>query len=436
MELVRMPLDELRANPMNFRTEFEGIEELADRLELTPGRPGEPLYPLVAVRDANVARIVDGERRYRAMMSRGKAAECYVFLCDDMDEADQAVAILAANDRQNLSEENVAAGYQQALILGVPEEHIDKMAGRKGAGTTLKRAIRRGGGKPVQESLDRLIAADEFSDSDEDYAAVMEAENWDWKANEIRNRRKAEAEAAELELALAEVADGFGLAVLDKKPKGAEVFRSIYRLDAETVRSEGPTWAAAGKVLVRPKERYYSWEVCSAARDVDDAEKERTERRNRVRRMRSAGEKRRAEWIYGKLCDSAGRIHGMFGVERIVGDYYEEYCYGNAERLAKLAGEDPEDCAVPLVVNAWMVADAWHAVDHMDNDGCDAVATGSGYDRSWRQVEAHIALMEAVCRDGYEPEEGESELLAMCKAALAAHEARGASDDDEDGGDE
>ena len=427
MELVRMKLSELRANPLNSRTRFGGLEELADRLELTPGRPGEPLLPLVAVRDANVARIVDGERRYRAMKKRKKVSECWVFLCDDMDEAAQAMAMLAANDREQLDEGELCRGYQQALMLGVPEESVDLMAGRSGAGKVLRRAIERNGGKAVQLSLDQLAAADEFADSDEDYRAVLKSEHYASEASRIRSRRKAEADAAELEAAIAEVAEAHGLQVADKPPKKAELAKTLYSLGAAEIRKSGPTWAAAGRILVRPQRKNYyttQWRLYDPPREMSDEEAEAVKSLNRWRAVRSAGEKRRREWLAAKLVQGGGGISGRLEpIGMLVAQHYQDSRYHNVKEFCEKGGVEWEHW--PVSANAWMLAAEWASIDHITNDECDAIADESKGSGSWDPWMPHIGLMRAMTASGYEMDDDEKAFLAMCEKRAAGSKKKG-----------
>lgn len=422
MELTRMKLADLRANPLNARTRFGGLDELADRLELTPGKPGEPLLPIVAVRDANVGRIVDGERRYRAMKRRGRVDECDVLLCDDMDDAAVAVAMLAANDREMLDASEVSRGYQQALLLGVPEEVVDRLSGTAGAGRALRRAIERNDGKAAQVTLDQASAAAEFADSEEDYDKVMASDRWEECARSIRWRRKEAAEKAELEAAIGECVGSFGLQVAEKPPKGAALDKTLYSLSGETVRKDGPTWAAAGKVLVRPYRKggetyghMTSWQLFEAPRELSDEEAAAQKSRNQWRRIRSAGEKRRAEWLGTLLAQGGGGTlwARLDPLASLVADYYEETRFNDVRDFLEKAGV-PED-EWPVGVNAWMVAAAWPHVDHLNNMECDNIADPSCACYTKDPWEHHIALMLAMERSGYEPDDDERAFLELCE---------------------
>lgn len=78
-------LGDIRPSGQNPREDFGDIGALARSIEATGG---EPLNPPVLVADGNVFRIVDGERRYRALSSiYGEDREVSALVADTMDEA-------------------------------------------------------------------------------------------------------------------------------------------------------------------------------------------------------------------------------------------------------------------------------------------------------------------------------------------------------------
>lgn len=179
MELVRMKLADLRPNPANLRSEAGDIEALADLLDLTPGAPGEPMIPLVAMRDVNVGRIVDGHRRFEAMKKRGKVDGCNVLMCDDVEDRECAekLIMLLTDAHQELGGDDFSKGLQEVMLLGLPESDVDKLARKKGAGRALRRAVEHNGGEKLEQlSLESAMAAQEVIDAggtDEDYEEVM-----------------------------------------------------------------------------------------------------------------------------------------------------------------------------------------------------------------------------------------------------------------------
>lgn len=107
-EKRQVRLGDIRPSEQNPREDFGDIGALARSIEATGG---EPLNPPVVVADGNVFRIVDGERRYRALSSiYGEDREVSALVADTMDEANELVAMLATDDKRHLTEDYDAFG--------------------------------------------------------------------------------------------------------------------------------------------------------------------------------------------------------------------------------------------------------------------------------------------------------------------------------------
>ena len=426
MELTRMKLADLRPNEANIRTEFQGIEELADRLDLTPGAPGEPMIPIVAVRDANVARIIDGERRYRAMKLRGKVEECNVFLCDSMEEADQTIAMLLSNDRENLSREDYSTGLQELLIMNVPEEKVDKMAG-KPVSRALRRAVAFNKGKARQLSLDALLAASEVIDAggtSEDYDLVAGSANYSYDRNRVINRIKDERERKEREAAIAELVESCGLVVVDKRPKGASYVKQCWNPSADTIRKEWPEHAKMGRIVVRPH-GYVSYEIYDKPQELSDEEQKALESKNKIKRIRTAGQKRRAEWLYDRLFESGAMSGKLYAIQSFVEDWYEDNREYEHDDFLKRAGKED---GIPYNVNGWMVAAEWCNIDSLTNYDIDHIFDMHALAGSQLvAAERHIKLLRAMERAGYEPTDDEKALVSLCEKNVSMSRERESS---------
>lgn len=207
-------LGDIRPSEQNPREDFGDIGALARSIEATGG---EPLNPPVVVADGNVFRIVDGERRYRALSSiYGEDREVSALVAESMDEANELVAMLATDDKRQLTEAERARGVQQMLVLGIDEQRIER-ASRATAGQI--RAARRLRGRidaGVQVTLEQLEAASAFDDEKDIEAVLAAGEGWAGKADSIRRR-------VEREEAKAEDYDAFGdagIPVVKEKPEG------------------------------------------------------------------------------------------------------------------------------------------------------------------------------------------------------------------------
>lgn len=207
-------LGDIRPSGQNPREDFGDIGALARSIEATGG---EPLNPPVVVADGNVYRIVDGERRYRALSSiYGEDREVSALVADTMDEANELVAMLATDDKRQLTEAERARGVQQMLVLGVDEQRIERAsratAGQIRAARKLRGRIDAG----VQVTLEQLEAASAFDDERDIEAVLAAGEDWAGKADQIRRRNEREE-------AKAEDYDAFGdagIPVVKEKPEG------------------------------------------------------------------------------------------------------------------------------------------------------------------------------------------------------------------------
>ena len=206
-------LGDIRPSEQNPREDFGDIGALARSIEATGG---EPLNPPVVVADGNVFRIVDGERRYRALSSiYGEDREVSALVADTMDEANELVAMLATDDKRQLTEAERARGVQQMLVLGVDEQRIER-ASRATAGQIRAARRLRGSIEGRQVTLEQLEAASAFDDEKDIEAVLAAGDGWAGKADSIRRR-------VEREEAKAEDYDAFGdagIPVVKEQPEG------------------------------------------------------------------------------------------------------------------------------------------------------------------------------------------------------------------------
>lgn len=227
MELRKISLEDVYPDPGNPRSKenFGDLAAMAESFALNAASPGEPFNPIVVVRDGGIYRIVDGERRYRAMRV-ARTASCHAIVCDDMDEANAMLAMVATDDKRQLTDVERSRGVQQMLLLGVDPEKVER-AGRmdRGSARRVRRAMASVEDAAEEMSLDRLLAIadleDEGATADElkSLADCTEA-SWRGTAARIRTRIETDAAVREMERALADA----GAAVLAKRPEGYETW--------------------------------------------------------------------------------------------------------------------------------------------------------------------------------------------------------------------
>lgn len=297
-EKRQVRLGDIRPSEQNPREDFGDIGALARSIEATGG---EPLNPPVVVADGNVYRIVDGERRYRALSSiYGEDREVSALVAESMDEANELVAMLATDDKRQLTEAERARGVQQMLVLGIDEQRIER-ASRATAGQIRAARRLRGSIEGRQVTLDQLEAASAFDDEKDVEAVLAAGDGWAGKADSIRRR-------VEREEAKAEDYDAFGdagIPVVKEQPEGFN-YTDWVNVGLAAQKLEGKEFAA-GTVAVW-KGSY--WDLYEPD-DGSGAAPEKTEEEIRAE-QEAEREKAALEDMYGRMVGFVAS--GAFGM--------------------------------------------------------------------------------------------------------------------------
>lgn len=215
MELKTIPIEDVIPDPNNPRRDFGDLEALADSFELNANAPGEPVNPPVVVQDGSMYRLIDGERRYRAMKKRGQVSEIHAVVCADADEANAMLSMLTTDDKEQLTEAERSRGVQQMLLLGVDPVKVER-AGRIGRGSAarVRRAMDAAGEKAETMTLDFLLALDECETAEErskllgcsndDFGYELERIKGEREKHRVKAAMEAAAAACDLPLASSE----------------------------------------------------------------------------------------------------------------------------------------------------------------------------------------------------------------------------------------
>lgn len=280
-------LGDIRPSSQNPREDFGDIGALARSIEATGG---EPLNPPVVVADGNVFRIVDGERRYRALSSLyGDDREVSALVADTMDEANELVAMLATDDKRQLTEAERARGVQQMLVLGVDEQRIER-ASRATAGQIRAARRLRGSIEGRQVTLEQLEAASAFDDEKDVEAVLAAGDGWAGKANSIRRRNEREEAEAEDYDAFGDA----GIPVVKERPEDS-VYVGWIDLGRAAAKLGGMD-VAAGIVAMRSGS---FWNIYAPD---DGAKPEKTEEEIRAE-QEAAREEAALKDMYGRMVD-------------------------------------------------------------------------------------------------------------------------------------
>lgn len=192
MQLKRVKTEDVYPSEGNPRRDFGDLDALAASFALNPRSPGEPMTPPLLVQDGGVYRIVDGERRWRAMRKAG-TAEFDAVVCEDWGDADAALAMLATDDKKPLDEAERSRGAQRCLLLGVEPEKVERAVRKKGM-ARVRRVASEIGAEAETMSLDHLLAVAEFTG--QRAVRVADASERDWARVAKECRREVENERA------------------------------------------------------------------------------------------------------------------------------------------------------------------------------------------------------------------------------------------------
>jgi len=137
-KLIRVPLDQVRPNPEQPRTEFDSdaLESLADSI-----REHGILNPIVARRDGGAYTIIAGERRFRAAALAG-LSEVPLVVRTSPDAKEQLELALVENlQRADLDPIEAALGYDRLMnVYSMTQDQVAKRVGKKRS--TVANALR------------------------------------------------------------------------------------------------------------------------------------------------------------------------------------------------------------------------------------------------------------------------------------------------------
>lgn len=214
MDLRRIPVADIRPNEKNPRSDFGDIDALWESFALNSANPGEPVNPIVVVADGPVFRIIDGERRWRAMSSNGQES-CLAVVCEGYDDVEQATAMLATDDKLSLTPTETCQGIQQMLLLGID---VDRVAAASKAPVEDVKAVRRvlnyrKGEGVFQTTLEQMLAvADVDENGDGDMADQMLTDrNWQSTYDRFKRDRAREDQISKLK----DNANAYGFVLLE-----------------------------------------------------------------------------------------------------------------------------------------------------------------------------------------------------------------------------
>lgn len=422
MKLETLSLKDVIPDPNNPRKDFGDLEALAATFALNPERPGEPVNPPIVVKDGSRYRIVDGERRHRAMEGAGKDQATYM-VCDGLDEASTMVTMMATDDKQRLTDDEKSRGIQQMLILGVDDEVVERL-GSLGSGKAkvAKVGLRAAKKKADQMEIGQLIAIGEAEERGDKEAAkaIREAKGYRYAivAREYEILRKLE----QTYTLVADACDGAGVELRSKK-RSRSIFQNNLWNPADMSEDKVREWLTAeikaGRdiVMAIPELGDYSnsLESYDPPQQLTDAEAAAKSTQNKAKSAMTEAKRRRAQWVFDRLGepDKMKATLAFFATEEVLGRVYlYTFC-----DIIKIDRKD-----IPLSSCPLSIVEHWVYVDDMTQNMLLALMFGredpSGsisYQGKLSESRKMIHFLDALKADGYELDEHETELYNVCK---------------------
>lgn len=412
MRIEEVAVSAIVPDANNPREDFGDIAAMAASFALNADNPGEPVNPIVVVRDGGICRIVDGERRWRAMCAAGTET-CHAVVCDGMDEANAMVAMLATDDKKGLTDAERSRGVQQMLLLGVDDETAER-AGRmeRGSAAKVRRARRRVGSAGDQMSLGRMLAIAEFDEAgDAEAVAALSScreDEWERTARDVRAERELAAEDAAIRVALEEA----GVPVEESKRAGAVYAGRVSEpetaaaLDArDGMHAVKASWGAA-------------YDLYAPADEGDDpAQAEIDLATDDMMAYVEAAEERRMAWFAERMGDPAS----MPAASALAAEEVRSYHSGGV--YERLVGEFEAESGAEVgatLTRADMAFGYMRARSLLLRHNVRQIAAGTPDEWTLARAERHLGWCRALQSDGYEPGCADGKVARMIAEAIGA----------------
>lgn len=424
MQLKRVKTEDVYPTEGNPRRDFGDLDALAASFGLNPAHPGEPMTPPLLVQDGGVYRIVDGERRWRAMRKAG-TAEFDAVVCEDWGDADAALAMLATDDKKPLDEAERSRGAQRCLLLGVEPEKVERAVRKKGM-ARVRRVASEIGAEAETMSLDHLLAVAEFTGQRAVRVANASERDWVRVARECRR----EVESERIVAAFDEAAERLGVELHGQKSFDTAGYAYDCRAGSpkafEAKASDDPEGAAW--VLVIPTAAVpYAYRYVPADTEEQAAKAALNESVDRMDSTCREAVGSMFARLAERLLEGDYPEHAMAkAAASFLGNPAERYsAYTEASEALDAAGYDGQrpDGRITGMCGAYALHD-WLTDCTPSAATWSCVAAGPSNRPRWavKTVEAWLEAVGAAVGDGWRMGDGQMLLAGEAKAWLEADE--------------
>lgn len=419
MNLIEIPLSAIEPDKKNPRKDFGDINALAETFRFNALNPGEPVNPIVTVKDGEIYRIIDGERRYRAMKSIGQQT-CHSVVCDDMDEANAMISMLTTDDKQRLTDVERSQGVQQMLLLGVNPEKVEKV-GRlgKGGGRRLNKAMILAGEKSEQMTLDHLLAIEEFAGDAEAVERMAKAkDSYQRVASEIRAEREKKAKID----AMREACAAAGITLEEDAPAYSDGYSyKDYCRDPETIaevyaeQPEGTLAWLNEEAWNWPEVRFYAPRIEEGETPEEAALRERADEMNAAAK---AAEEAQREWWVHLVNDPLATPETD---SLLIGRFFNAGDWNGKSRRERAVSLLDDGSEAHGVIGGWVAA--WMFRNEIKSIVGDMKGYLRGSESSYHAGRAELWLeqLSAMQADGYAPGEADEAVRSVLEKYLSEY---------------
>lgn len=382
----------LASRDYSVKANQEYVRELARSMESNGGIPDELV---TLVRDGGIYRVKAGNSRVEAMRLLG--TKSFPAVVEDEGTLQDVIETVVRTNTKKKYEAVEESRFVQQLVMFGTDEYVADVSGIEAKKVAKIRRVMGAVDDAGQDmTLTRMILMDEFVGDAEAMTALAKCSERECDAVAERFRAKRKRSAAEGELLQAIQSRGISV-VADAK--GMNLVRTVQK--PSDIPAELPDGVVAAKHDVPG---FYMLMQPAKPADVVDNERERGRADFEAMRLRQReGTRRRAAWIASKFSN----VSGLGSLKSLCALVRDDPCrFWSAERSFMQFAEIED-----MPVGPSEIARQFIAV----NGNCILDAHGKPRKEA---CQGYISLLDAMERDGYEPDEDEREIYQTASDSL------------------
>ena len=402
-------IEDVYPDENNPREKFDGIDKLAASFDLNTERPGEPFTPPILVKDGGIYRIVDGERRYRALKKR-RATHFTAYVSESMDEANTMAVMLSTDDKQPLSDIEKSRGTQLMLLLGVDPVVVDKAANIN-TSARIKKAMAKVDDAAKDMTIDRLLAIEEFADDQEVVDKLTNCSEDTWES--VLATARYQKQVQEKSQAILAIFDKFNVPVFDDTPDDGNTYAYVsWSLSSNNLDQTIREAQENGKELIavgRGDDFFLYYKKGDEISQEEQEEEAARAERSRIKDLVAESEERRLAWFVQRLDTPEEIPHLAELAKDALVDRYKTFFTNLEENY--LADLSCTPCKLALAAGMFLMTFSL-------TNYAGKLIKGEFNKYSDSVLDDNKAQLKAFEADGYQAEPWEEEVFNLIKNAV------------------